>query len=114
MSAPVQGTRVEAASEHGWSENWEAYNNEHTWTVVDALMAVSRETGCTPAQAALNWLLQRPGVTAPILGVRTLEQLEDNLGSPDWSLSAKQVEVLDRASEKALPYPYNILKKNSG
>ena len=44
-----------------------------------------------PAQVAINWLLQRPGVTTPIIGARTNEQLESNLGAVGWSLSTEQV-----------------------
>jgi len=58
---------------------------------------------------AINWLLQHPGVTAPITTARTVEQLESNLGARGWSLSPEQMERLDQASEPALPYyPYNL------
>ena len=87
MTTPPKGSRVEIAEEKGWSESWSAYNNEHTWTVLDALFAVAEEVSKTPAQVALNWLLQRPGVTAPIIGARTMAQLEDNLKASGWSLN---------------------------
>ena len=61
-------------------------------------------------QVALNWLLQRPGVTAPIIGARTMEQLEDNLGASGWSLDADCMDRLNHASAKPLPYPYNFLR----
>ena len=72
----------------GWSETWPRYGNERTWTVVDALDAIAKETGKSAAQIALNWLLRRPGVTAPIIGARNLEQLDDNLGATGWALDA--------------------------
>src|SRR5262245_2048175 len=62
MAAPPAGTRVEIAEEQGWSESWSNYNTESTWQVVDALLAVAEEAGKTPAQVAINWLLQQPGV----------------------------------------------------
>ncbi|HLE03578.1 MAG TPA: aldo/keto reductase, partial [Anaerolineales bacterium] len=80
--------------------------NERTWQVIDALLAAAREAGKTPAQAALNWLLQRPGVTAPILGARTPAHLEDNLGATGWNLSAEHMDRLDQAGAQPLPYPY--------
>jgi aryl-alcohol dehydrogenase-like predicted oxidoreductase len=52
-------------------------------------------------------LLQRPAVTSPIIGARTLEQLEDNLGAAGWSLEPEYMQRLDAASELPLPYPYN-------
>jgi aryl-alcohol dehydrogenase-like predicted oxidoreductase len=51
----------------------------------------------------------RPGVTAPVIGARTVEQLVTNLGSLDWELTAAQTERLTVASDQALPYPYNIV-----
>lgn len=109
MAAPPEGTRVKTAEEQGWTESWSLYDNEHTWHVIDTLMAVAQEVGKTPAQVALNWLLQRPGITAPIIGARTMAQLEDNLGAAGWSLSAEHMERLNQASSKRLPYPYNYL-----
>lgn len=106
MSAPPEGSRVQAATEKGRGEAWDNYNNEDTWRVVDALLAMAEETGRTPAQVALNWLLQRPGVTAPILGPRTLEQLEGSLGAAGWALTAAQMETLNDASDTGIPSPY--------
>jgi len=106
MTAPPENTRVEEAGKQGWSETWDVYANERTWQVIDALLAAAREAGKTPAQAALNWLLQRPGVTAPILGARTPAHLEDNLGATGWNLSAEHMDRLDQAGAQPLPYPY--------
>jgi aryl-alcohol dehydrogenase-like predicted oxidoreductase len=109
MTAPPQGTRVKTAGEQDWSEAWGIYNNEHTWSVLDALFAMAKEIGKTPAQVAINWLLQCPGVTAPIIGARTLEQLEDNLGASGWSLSDEQMARLTQVSAQQLPYPYSVI-----
>jgi aryl-alcohol dehydrogenase-like predicted oxidoreductase len=106
MQGPPSDSRIAIAEERGWSESWSAYNNEHTWTVLDALFAVSEAAGRTPAQVAINWLLQRPGVTAPIIGARSIEQLEANLGAVGWSLTPDQVERLNQASSPGFPYPY--------
>jgi aryl-alcohol dehydrogenase-like predicted oxidoreductase len=111
MTAPPEGTRVETAEKHGWSESWSAYNTEQTWSVIDELVAVASEAGKTPAQVALNWLLQRPGVTAPIIGARTIAHLEDNLASVGWSLTDEQVARLNQASAVQLPYPYRFIAK---
>lgn len=114
MSAPPPDTRIDEAAKQGWSESWDVYANERTWQVIDALLAVADEVGKTPAQVALNWLLQRPTVTAPILGVRTLAHLEDNLGATGWSLTPEQVSRLDQASALPLPYPYESLAQQRG
>jgi aryl-alcohol dehydrogenase-like predicted oxidoreductase len=111
MAAPQKDTRIKinAPSERAWTEEWANYDNPGTWRVIDALVSTAQEIGKSPAQIALNWLLQRPGVTAPIIGARTMDQLEDNLGAVGWSLSMEQVELLNKASDKRLPYPYELL-----
>jgi aryl-alcohol dehydrogenase-like predicted oxidoreductase len=112
MAAPPENTRVKVAEERGWSESWSRYNTEATWTVIDTLCEVAAEAGKSPAQVALNWVLNRPGVTAPIIGVRTIEQLEDNLAATDWTLTPEQQEKLTKVSEVRLPYPYDFISRN--
>jgi len=109
MSAPPGGSRIEKAEAEGWSENWSSYNNERTWKVVEAVCAAADELGKSPAQVALRWLLQRPGVTAPIIGARTIEQLNQNLGASGWTLDAAHMNNLTAVSDTALPYPYNFI-----
>jgi aryl-alcohol dehydrogenase-like predicted oxidoreductase len=111
MTAPPAGTRLEIAEQEGWSEAWSIYGNERTWSIIDVLLEVAEEAGKSPAQVALNWLLHRPGVTAPIIGVRTLDHLEDNLGAIGWSLSEEQMTRLTEVSELTLPYPYDFIAK---
>ena len=71
---------------------------------------ISEATGNSYAQIALNWLLRQPAVTAPILGVRTMEQLEDNLGATDWRLDEEQVQKLSEASAPEDTYPYLFIR----
>lgn len=108
MEGPPPSSRVEEAGKQDWGERWELYATERTWAVLDALFEVAEECGRTPAQVAINWLLNRPGVTAPIIGARSLKHLEDNLGAAGWSLSAEQMERLTRAGDLPAPYPYNL------
>ena len=103
MAAPVEGTRVDSAEKHGWSEAWSVYNIERTWSILDEVFAVAAETGKGAAQVSLNWLLRKPGVTAPIIGARTMKHLEDNLGATGWRLTGEQMARLDAVS--ALPPP---------
>jgi aryl-alcohol dehydrogenase-like predicted oxidoreductase len=58
---------------------------------------------------ALNWLLRKPTITAPILGARTMAHLQDNLGATGWSLTPEQSSRLDVVSALPLPYPYESL-----
>jgi aryl-alcohol dehydrogenase-like predicted oxidoreductase len=81
-------------------------DDNYLYDVVDVLDAVAAETGKTVPQIALNWLLQRPGVSTIIIGARNEEQLRQNLGAVGWNLSAEQVAKLDTASAKTPIYPY--------
>ena len=109
MTEPPADTRIETAEKEGWGERWSEYATDHTWSVIDELLAVADETGKSPAQVALNWVLNRPGITSPIIGVRTMRHLEDNLGAAGWSLTGDQMARLNSVSDKPLPYPYNWL-----
>lgn len=53
--------------------------------------------------------MQRPSVTAPIIGARTITHFEDNLGTIDWTLDDEQIDRLNLVSERPLPYPYSVL-----
>ncbi len=110
MSAPPEGTRVEMAEKRGWGETFTDYNTEHTWHLLDTLYAVAQEANKTPPQVAIRWLMQRPGVTAPIVAARLPGHLEDNLGACGWSLTDEQMARLTTASDKPLPYPYDHIK----
>jgi aryl-alcohol dehydrogenase-like predicted oxidoreductase len=94
-----------------WDDLPEQRAGDRTWGIIDALLEISAARGKTPAQIALNWLLQQRGVTAPIFGARTPAQLEENLGSVGWTLSAGEVATLNAASETPLPSPYNFIAR---
>src|ERR671938_1325065 len=66
--------------------------------VLEAVQAIAGEKGCSPGQIALAWCKDKPGVTSPIIGPRTMEQLEDNLGALEVSLDEKDHERLDAAA----------------
>jgi aryl-alcohol dehydrogenase-like predicted oxidoreductase len=82
------------------------FSNDVLYNIVDVLDALSTETGKTPAQIAINWLLQRPTVVNVIIGARNEEQLKQNLGSTGWNLTLEQVKKLDTASNVPPVYPY--------
>ena len=84
--------------------------DDRAWNVVDAVGKVAAEIGKTPAQVALNWVVNRPGITAPIIGARNLTQLEDNLGATGWQLEKPQRDTLAWASAFRLGYPYEFIQ----
>lgn len=94
-----------------WDDQPEQRENEIIWRVIDTLIQIGKVRGKSPAQVALNWLIQQPGVTAPMLGARTIEQLKENLGCIGWKLSDEEIENLKTASQIPLPYPYRFIEK---
>ncbi|MBM4436344.1 MAG: aldo/keto reductase [Actinobacteria bacterium] len=69
--------------------------SDRAFDVVDVVRAIASEKGCTPSQLALAWNMAQPGVTSPIVGPRTLDQLHDNLGALSVSVSAEDRARLD-------------------
>jgi aryl-alcohol dehydrogenase-like predicted oxidoreductase len=63
--------------------------------VLDVVEALAREKGCEPLQIALRWCMEQAGVTSPIIGPRTLRQLESNLAVLDISLTEEDLQRLD-------------------
>ncbi|HEX6345658.1 aldo/keto reductase [Umezawaea sp.] len=82
---------------------------ERSLAVADVVREVAAELDRTPAQVGLAWTLVNPDVTAPIIGARTLAQLEDNLGALDVEFTESQLARLDRVSAIDLGTPHDLL-----
>jgi aryl-alcohol dehydrogenase-like predicted oxidoreductase len=65
--------------------------------LVDAVRAVAAEAGCTPAQAALAWLLAQGDQVLPIPGTKRVRYLEENVAADTAELTAEQLDRLSRA-----------------
>jgi len=66
--------------------------------VLDAIREIADELDASPAQVALRWLIEREQFTCvPIVGARTTDQLDENVGAVDISLSDNQRERVDAA-----------------
>ena len=74
------------------------YFNDAGWKVLDAVRAVAVELDTTPLAVSLAWLLAQPGMTAPIFGANTVEQLQGSLAALDVDLTGEQMETLNNAS----------------
>jgi len=84
--------------------------DERKHAIAAGLGRVASAAGCSSPQAALAWLLARPGVI-PILGARTLAQLDDNLAASSVRLTADQMAELDGLTAPAPCYPHDYLSK---
>jgi aryl-alcohol dehydrogenase-like predicted oxidoreductase len=77
------------------------------WATLDVVREIAASMGATPSQVALSWLTNRPGVTAPIIGARTLKHLEDDLAGADLELGDSFTARLDEVSAPTPDeYPY--------
>jgi aryl-alcohol dehydrogenase-like predicted oxidoreductase len=80
---------------------------DQNWVTLDVVRDIAEDNGVTPGQVALSWIANRPGVTAPIIGARTMDQLEQNLIAGDLVLAQKETARLDEVSAPTPnDYPY--------
>ncbi len=104
---PSGATRLGEDPERGVEAYGRRSTQQRTWDVLAAVEAAAGARGCSMAQVALAWLRERPAVSSVILGCRTLQQLDDNLGSAEMDLTDQEVEALNQASDPgAADYPY--------
>ncbi|MCB2222830.1 MAG: aldo/keto reductase [Actinobacteria bacterium] len=90
-------------------EAWDRRDTERNWAILAEVERVAAEVEATPSQVALAWLLTKPVVSSVIVGVRTMAQLDDNLGAAGLDLPAGAVAALDEASAPGWGYPYRFL-----
>ena len=82
-------------------------NSDRNWAIIDAVVRIAEESGATPAQVALSWIADRPGVIAPIVGARTVEHLCSNLAAAELTLDKESAAALERVSApQSGGYPY--------
>jgi aryl-alcohol dehydrogenase-like predicted oxidoreductase len=77
--------------------------------ITDSVRSVARDIGKSPSQVALAWTLLNPAVISPIIGARTLEQLNENLGALEVELSDDHRIKLEAASAIDLGFPHDFL-----
>lgn len=82
--------------------------SEKTQRLARVLQEVAQEVGHSPAQVAINWVRQQPGVI-PILGARTVAQMEDNLGALSFTLTDAQLTALAGADAFDIGFPLRFL-----
>jgi aryl-alcohol dehydrogenase-like predicted oxidoreductase len=80
--------------------------------IVEKVKQIAEEQGATPAQIALAWLLSQNHIV--LLGAKTMEQFEENLGALDVNLTAGQLENLERITKPRVQYPNWMIERQSG
>ncbi len=104
---PTGATRLGEDPSRGVEAYGPRSSEQRTWDVLSAVETIARARGCSMAQVALSWVRDRPTVSSVILGCRTIEQLDDNLGAADLDLDEQETAALDKASDPGpAQYPY--------
>jgi aryl-alcohol dehydrogenase-like predicted oxidoreductase len=111
---PAGATRLGEDPDRG-VEAYDRRNTDRTWQVLDSVEQTAEERGVTMSQVALNWLRDRPTVSSVLLGVRTVEQLDDNLGALEWDLGNEEHDALTSVSAPGIPdYLQGFLQDAAG
>ncbi|HVP35907.1 MAG TPA: aldo/keto reductase [Terriglobales bacterium] len=87
------------------------FDEEKGFDIVEELDRIAKNHNATIAQAALNYLLRKPGVSSVIIGAKTIEQLSDNLKTTDWEMTSEEVSRLDALSLPPRVYPHWMLER---
>ncbi|GAA4572110.1 aldo/keto reductase [Planotetraspora kaengkrachanensis] len=95
-----------------WGRLVHSEDSTQKTAVIDAVLAIAEETGASPSQVSVAWLLERGrrSTTAyvPIIGPRSVKQLEDYLGALEVGLSEAQYSLLDRVSAVPAGVPHEV------
>jgi len=76
------------------------YLTDDNWTLVERLEGFAAERGHTLLELALGWLLHRPAVASVIAGATRPEQVEQNVRAAGWTLTAEDMQEIDRLTAK--------------
>jgi aryl-alcohol dehydrogenase-like predicted oxidoreductase len=99
-----------ATTPEGDEEAWHRRDRERNWAILEVVDQVANQRGKSHPQISLAWLLARKEVSSVIVGVRTPEQLADNLGATGWRLAEDEINCLNDVSAIPLGYPYRMME----
>lgn len=88
--------------------------DDKAYEVIDVVLDIAAQLETTPARVALQWVCGQPGVTSPIIGARTMAQLEDNLAALDIKLTEQQRTRLNELTEPVKTFPASMLPRLAG
>lgn len=87
--------------------------NERSNRIAAKVVEIAAESGMSPAHVALNWCRQAYPVCVPIVGARTVEQMEDNLQCVHHALTKEQMDALNEVSAIELGFPHDFLSSEN-
>ncbi len=105
--APAESTRLAAPGP--FQEIWRRrLLRDRNFEIVELVQSEAQSLGITPIALSLAWNLAQPGIVAPIIGPKSVSQLEGNLAALDVTLPAETIARINEASEPRLSYPQNF------
>lgn len=102
------GTRLKGKGKHF------PYDLDKGEKILSMMEKISLKRNAAMSQVALNYSLQKPGITSVIIGARNEKQLLENIRTTDWSLTNDEIKTLDEISEPPRIYPhwyFDVFKK---
>jgi 1-deoxyxylulose-5-phosphate synthase len=89
-----RGSDAPAESRGAISNRFGGFSNDQ-WVVLEAIREVAGKLDATPSQVALRWLVQQDFSCIPIIGARTTNQLEENIGATKIELTSEQIKRIE-------------------
>jgi aryl-alcohol dehydrogenase (NADP+) len=83
---------------------------DRNYDIVNVVLEEAQKLGVSPIALSLAWNMDRPGIVAPIIGPKSVQQLSDNLAALDVDLPAETLQRINEASEPRLGYPHDFLR----
>lgn len=88
-------------------------DKERAYDAIETMRTIAADKGCTVPQVALAWLLHQEVVTSVILGAKRVDQLADNIGAAEISLTTEELAALDAVTRLPAEYPGWMLEQQS-
>ncbi len=99
------GTAIKSHQEY-----WDWRNTEKNWRILDEVTKLTKKYNVSYTQIAISWLLAKKQVSSVLIGARTREQYEDNMGSVSVCIEEQDIARLDELSKPELMYPYSFVE----
>lgn len=110
LTGKYRAGKAQDRRDEAWAgAGFQPENSAQRTAILDTLIAVAEEAGVTPGEIAIAWVAAKGSL--PIIGPRTLAQLEANLAAASVSLSAEQITRLDDVSAITPAYPHTVLNE---
>jgi len=98
LTGAITPERVKKFPEDDWRKRDQEFQEprlSRTLQLVDLLREIGKEYGTSPGEVAIAWTLHHPAVTAAIVGARSPDQVERNMGAVDLQLSQEEIERIE-------------------